>query len=179
MATATATAQPYDRLVSRFGVMFFDDPPSTFANLVRWLGQGGRFAFAVWGRLEENPWMASVRKVVAEVTDMPELDLEAPGPFRYGDAGKLLILLERAGFSELRVSGWQGALPIGGGLPAAEAADFALAFFSSFSELLAEAGNEAIRTARQTLTASFSRHQREGAVRINASVHIVTGTRAV
>ena len=49
MATATATDGPYDRLASRFSVMFFDDPPAAFANLVRWLVPGGRFAFAVWG----------------------------------------------------------------------------------------------------------------------------------
>ena len=48
VATAPAPAEPYDRLVSRFGVMFFDDPPVAFANLAPWLAPGGRFAFAVW-----------------------------------------------------------------------------------------------------------------------------------
>ena len=48
MTTATAPEEPYDRLASRFGIMFFDDPPAAFANLVRWLAPGGRFAFAVW-----------------------------------------------------------------------------------------------------------------------------------
>ena len=33
MATPTAPEKPYDRLVSRFGIMFFDDPPAAFANL--------------------------------------------------------------------------------------------------------------------------------------------------
>src|SRR5262249_18952082 len=37
VATARAPEEPYDRLVSRFGVMFYDDPPATFSNLVRWL----------------------------------------------------------------------------------------------------------------------------------------------
>jgi SAM-dependent methyltransferase len=45
MATAEP-GRPYDRLVSRFGVMFFGDPLAAFANLVRWLEPGGRFAFA-------------------------------------------------------------------------------------------------------------------------------------
>ena len=34
MATATAPEEPYDRLVSRFGIMFFDDPLAAFANLM-------------------------------------------------------------------------------------------------------------------------------------------------
>src|ERR1700728_1917991 len=33
MTTATPPEQPYDRLVSRFGIMFFDDPPAAFRNL--------------------------------------------------------------------------------------------------------------------------------------------------
>jgi ubiquinone/menaquinone biosynthesis C-methylase UbiE len=49
MATATAPEEPYDRLVSRFGIMFFDDPLGAFANLVRWIAPGGRFAFAALG----------------------------------------------------------------------------------------------------------------------------------
>src|SRR5215470_7278700 len=66
VATAPAPELPYDRLVSRFGVMFYDDPPAAFSNLVRWLAPGGRFAFAVWGPQAENPWMSNLHDVVAE-----------------------------------------------------------------------------------------------------------------
>jgi len=177
IATAAAPEVLYDRLASRFAIMFFDDPPAAFANLVRWLAPGGRFAFAVWGRPAENPWITSVREVAAEIIDMPPPDPEAPGPFRYAEADKLLTLLHRAGFGELEVRDWHGALAIGGGLPAAEAANFALAAFSSFGELLAEAGDEALNDARQSLTARFSRHQQEGSVRMDACVHIFTGAR--
>jgi SAM-dependent methyltransferase len=177
MATAPAPEEPYDRLVSRFGIMFFDDPPAAFANLVRWLAPGGRFAFAVWGPPAENPWTMSVRQVVAEIIDLPPADPEAPGPFRYAEPDKLLTLLDHAGCGELDVRDWRGALPMGGGLPAAEAADFALASFSSFAELLAEAGNEALNGARQSLTARLSRHQQDGAVRMDACVHIFSGAR--
>ncbi|UQA55982.1 class I SAM-dependent methyltransferase [Polyangium aurulentum] len=176
MATA-APERPYDRLVSRLGVMFFDDPPAAFANLVRWLEPGGRFAFAVWGRPSDNPWMTSLREVVARVIALPQTDPEAPGPFRYADASKLLSLLDRAGFSELEVHDWRGALPIGGELAPPEAAHFALASFSSFGELLASAGDDAFREAHQSLTTCFSRHQQDGAVRMDACVRIFTGAR--
>jgi len=177
MATATTPVEPYHRLVSRFGIMFFDDPPAAFFNLVRWLAPGGRFAFAVWGPPAANPWLTNVRQVVAEIIDLPPPDPEAPGPFRYAEPDKLLMLLDRAGYAELEVREWRGALPIGGGLAAAEAANFALASFSSFGELLAEAGNEALNNARQSLTARLSRHQQGGVVRMDACVHIFTGAR--
>jgi SAM-dependent methyltransferase len=175
MATAAPLGPQYDRMVSRFGVMFFDDPPAAFANLARWLAPRGRIAFAVWGPLAENPWMTTIRQSVAEVIDLPAPEPEAPGPFRYAEAGKLLTLLDPAGFGELNVRDWHGVLPIGGGLPAPEAANFALAAFSSFGELLAEAGDAALHSARKSLTARFSPHQANGVVQMNACVHIFTG----
>ncbi len=177
MATAALPGAPYDRLVSRFGLMFFEDPPAAFANLARWLAPGGRFAFAVWGPPSDNPWVTSVRDVVAAVVDLPSSDPAAPGPFRYGEVEELVALLAQADFRELDVRDWRGVLPIGGALPAAEAATFALAAFSSFAEVLAAAGNDALEEARRSLTACFFEHQKEGAVRLGARVHIVTGTR--
>lgn len=177
MATAMPPEVAYDRLASRFGIMFFDDPPAAFANLVRWLAPGGRFAFAVWGPPVENRWMTSVREVAAEFIDMPPPDPEGPGPFRYAEADKLLTLLERTGFGDVDVREWRGLLPIGGGLPAKEAANFALASFGSFGEQFAAAGDQALQDARQSLTARFSRHLREGAVLMDARVHILTGGR--
>lgn len=176
MATATPPAGAYERLVSRFGIMFFGDPPAAFANLAGWLAPGGRFAFAAWAKTAENPWFASVRDAVTEVVAIPPSDPEAPGPFRYAEADKLLQLLDRAGFKELAVRDWRGALPLGG-LPAAAAANFALAAFSSFSDLLAAAGGTAPSDARQSLTERFSRHEQDGVVRMDACVHLFTGAR--
>jgi SAM-dependent methyltransferase len=167
----------YERLLSRFGVMFFDDPSAAFAHLARWLVPGGRFAFAVWGRPADNAWFSSVREVVAEHVELPPAGPEAPGPFRYAEAYKLLALLEGAGLGALDVEDWTGALPVGGGLPPAEAAHFALAAFSSFGELLEKAGEGALERAHRALTARFSRHQQGGIVLLEARVHLVTGTR--
>ncbi len=116
--------------------------------------------------------------MVAEIIDLPPLDPEAPGPFRHGEADKLLTLLGRAGYGELDVLDWRGVLPIGGGLPAAKPRiSHSHPFLSSLGELLAEAGNEALNDARQSLTVRLSRHQQDGAVRMDACVHIFTGAR--
>jgi SAM-dependent methyltransferase len=177
VSKAPAPEPRYDRLVSRFGIMFYDDPSVAFANLIGWLTPGGRFAFAVWGRQADNPWFVTIRDVVAEVIELPRPDPKGPGPFRYAEADALTALLADAGFTDVAVRDWRGALPIGGGLPAAEAASFGLASFSSFGELLAEAGPAAFDRARQSLTARLSSHEHDGVVRIDACVHIVTGGR--
>jgi SAM-dependent methyltransferase len=172
-----APDQAYDRLVSRFGIMFYDEPRAAFANLVRWLAPKGRLAFAAWGPPSENPWLTTVRDVVGGIVALPPSDPDAPGPFRYGDVDKLLDLLGAAGAGDLHVQEWRGELAMGGGLPSAEAAAFAIAAFSTFGELLAQAGDEALASARRSLTARFSPYEVNGAVKMDASVHVVTGTR--
>jgi SAM-dependent methyltransferase len=176
MATAKAPEVRYDRLVSRFGIMFFDDPLSAFKNLNSWLAPGGRFAFAAWGNPEENPWVTSVRKVVMELVEVPKTDPDGPGPFRYAEADKFLQLLTLAGFADLRVKEWRGMLPIGGGLSAAEAANFGVASFSNFEELLMQAGDGKVEKARQILTQDLSRYEENGIVSMSSCVHLFTGS---
>jgi SAM-dependent methyltransferase len=176
VATATPRA-PYDRIASRFGVMFFDEPLAAFTNLRRWLVPGGRFAFAVWGPAADNAWFLRVREVVAAIVAMPRPEPDAPGPFRYGEIATLLSLLERAGFADVAVQDWRGALPVGGGMPPDAAAAFALAAHSSFGELLAAAGGDAVREAQRAVAERFAQRQRDGAVWMDASVRIVTGMR--
>lgn len=176
MAKATPD-EPYDRLVSRFGVMFFDDDAAAFGNLARWLAPGGRFAFAVWGPLPDNASMASARAVVARIVELPAAEPDAPGPFRYGQTGPLSALLERAGLGNLAVRDWQGRLPIGGGLPPAGAARFALEAVGPFGELLAQAGDAAMAEGRRALTEHFANHLHDGVVQMDALVHVLTGAR--
>jgi SAM-dependent methyltransferase len=173
----TAPDAPCDRLLSRFGVMFFDDPPAAFANLARWLRPGGRFAFAVWGPLADNPWMTTVRAAAAAVVDVPPFEPNAPGAFRYANAAELCALLEGAGFGELEVRDLRRAIALGGGLSPEEAARFALTAFASFGDLLTKAGGTAFDDACRSLAVVFSRHAVGGEVRMNARVHLVTGAR--
>lgn len=176
VATAPVPELPFDRLTSRFGIMFFDDPLAAFGKLAQWLAPGGRFAFAVWAPSSENPLMTSARDAMAGIIDVPSGDPEAPGPFRYAGGDKLTGLLDQAGFSDIQVNDWRGALPLGGGLPAAEAMRFALSAFST-GDLLADADESVHVAVQQSLTALYARHEQDGIVRMDVCIHIVTGTR--
>src|SRR4051812_33965905 len=55
----------FDVAISRFGVMFFDDPVGAFANVQRALRPGGRTAFVVWQPLTANEWLLELRGAVA------------------------------------------------------------------------------------------------------------------
>ncbi len=169
----------YERLVSRFGTMFFRDPPRAFRRLRAWLVPGGRFAFAVWGAPADNPWASVVRDAVARVVELPAPRTDAPGPFRYAEPGSLRALLNEAGYEGLETREWRGELRIGGGLPADAAADYALAAFSTFARLLDDAGPEKRAEAHTWLRRIFAAHERDGAVSLPGRVFIVTGSRGV
>ena len=179
VSTAPVPEQPYDRLCSRFGVMFFEDPAVAFANLTAWLIPGGRLAFAVWGNPAGNPWMTSATEAVATVVQVPESesDPDAPGRFRYSDASKLTGLLRTAGFTDLDVSEWRGRLPVGGGMDAGAAARFTLSVFSDGAHL-EEAGEAAVEQGRAELAARLAEHERDGVVQVDALVNVVTGSRS-
>src|SRR5262249_37074112 len=64
-----------DAILSRFGVMFFDDPEAAFANLADALHPGGRLAFSCWQDLFHNEWM-----LVPGAADALTVSLHAMGP---------------------------------------------------------------------------------------------------
>jgi SAM-dependent methyltransferase len=102
---------PFDAAYSRFGVMFFVDPPAAFANIGRALRAGGRFACAVWGQLGENPWMF-VPTLAAGPVLGGELTIPGPGepgPFSLADPEHVRTLLAGAGFVDITVDPVEGA----------------------------------------------------------------------
>lgn len=62
-------AAGFDVVLSRFGVMFFADAPTAFANLSRALRPGGRLAVLVWQRAADNEWSGAVNEALGVDTD--------------------------------------------------------------------------------------------------------------
>jgi len=166
-------AVPFDRLTSRFGVMFFADPRGAFANLARWLVPGGRLAFAVWGPGPQVTFMAAVKQAMAGIVDTPPAEPDSPGPCRYGEPEGLIALLKDAGLGAVQSHAWQGELNVGGGMDATEAAAFLLAS-SSGAAAVREAGAEVQARVHDRLAALCAQHLRDGAVWMPATVNIVT-----
>ena len=95
-------AGAYDALFSRFGCMFFGDPPAAYANLRRALKPGARMVLAVWRDLKLNPWAALPAALGTEI--LGPLDPPAPGapgPFAWVDPDIFRPILEGAGFTGL------------------------------------------------------------------------------
>jgi ubiquinone/menaquinone biosynthesis C-methylase UbiE len=89
-----------DLLFSRFGVMFFGDPPTAFANMKKALKPSGRVVFACWRPPNENPWMvAPLEATYKHVPPLPQLGPDDPGPFSFGKQERVTRILTEAGFN--------------------------------------------------------------------------------
>jgi len=117
----------FDRLISRFGSMFFPDPYAAFANLHSLIRPGGPIDLAVWAAPRDNPWMSAMIAVVRRHLDLPRPEPNAPGPFAFKDPAYLKDILESAGFDKVGFDAWSGDLPFAGpGASSADAVTFAL-----------------------------------------------------
>jgi SAM-dependent methyltransferase len=121
-ASRHASAQPYDLLFSRFGVMFFGNPIAAFANLRRAARPGGRMAFVCWRPFEDNAWMrVPLYAAYQHVPRLPRPGPEEPGPFAFADPERVTRILTEAGWSAPQLTKLDLALDIsaGGGLESA------------------------------------------------------------
>lgn len=110
----------FDILVSRFGVMFFDEPASAFANLHAALKETGRLAFVCWRGLGENPWVTvPLRAALAHVAPPEPAVPGAPGPFAFADRGHVTSILQHAGFHHIALTPFDAPLLIGSAGPEA------------------------------------------------------------
>ncbi len=114
-ASTAALPGPFDLLVSRFGVMFFDDPAAAFTHLRGALKPGGRLAFVCWRTAAENPWASvpaqAARKAIGGAA--PPADPHAPGPFAFGDGERLKGILHTAGFAGVSLESFEAPMYLG------------------------------------------------------------------
>jgi SAM-dependent methyltransferase len=89
----------YDVVLCREGLMFVPEPARAALEIKRVLRPGGRFAVAVWGPREHNPWLGVVFDVVSAQTGAPVPPPGVPGPFSLADADKLSRLFSDAGLT--------------------------------------------------------------------------------
>ena len=144
--------QPFNLVYSRFGLMFFDDPPAAFANIRAALKPTGRIAFVCWQTPAKNPSLSLRREAVLPLLPAtPAPAPGAPGPFSLADPDKIRALLASAGFSSVSVEGSDAKANLGTNLD--EATDSQFAIFTATANLdatdppLAKKARAAIREA--------------------------------
>lgn len=89
----------FDAIMSRFGVMFFDDSVRAFANLRGASRAGADLRCVVWRSPEENPFMTTAERAAAPLLPgLPPRVPDAPGQFAFADSQRVRRILEESGW---------------------------------------------------------------------------------
>jgi SAM-dependent methyltransferase len=142
----------FDGIVSRFGVMFFDDPLAAFANLARALRSGGRMVFSCWQELAANEWLMVPAGAALAHVPMPDLgEPGRPGPFSLADPDRIRSILDGAGFTEVGIDDWRCPMPMGSSVEDTvsfmQGTDMAATLMADVGEDVAAAAWQAVHAA--------------------------------
>ena len=169
----TGILAPFDVGVSRFGVMFFDDPVAAFANLRASLRPSGRVVFVCWKAFADNDWMLVPGAAIASVAPpIVPSEPDAPGPFAFGDPDRIRDILARAGFVAVDVTAVDGPMLLGGPGGIDDAVRFATRT-SLARRLLEHASTETVAAARDAVRTALEPHVTDSGVELSAAVWLV------
>jgi len=95
----------FDMMISRFGVMFFENPVAAFANLRRASTNTGALRLVVFRSIAENPFMTTAERAAAPILpNIPARKANAPGQFGFADPRHVQRILEESGWSGVELA---------------------------------------------------------------------------
>ncbi len=165
----------FDVVFSQFGVMFFANPETAFANFYRSLKPGGRLAFVCWRGPGLSPWlMVPYGAVRSFMPDMPTPSPETPAsPFSLESKPKTQAMLTGAGFVDVRLDPLDTKVRMGDG-NIADFAAFVAAFNGQVSAILRKVGAPTADAVMAALTDGLSEYHKGDRPKFPASAWIVS-----
>ena len=167
---------PADLIVSRHGVMFFDDPAAAFANLAAAASDHGSLLFSCFRDRSENPFFTEIARLLPGNPQLP--DPRAPGPFAFAEPPYVGSLLERGGWSDVRFDRVDFAMIAGAG---DDPVEDAVSYFTTIGPAAAalremDEGERPGFTSRVRELCRAS--ERDGLVSLRAAAWIVSARKA-
>ena len=94
----------FDKVISRFGVMFFENPIDAFKNIHNSIDDGGSLHFVCWTSVMENEFFTSAANIIINNLnkDFPEVS-RAPGPFAFSEEGYIKQILIESEFRNIKI----------------------------------------------------------------------------
>jgi len=167
----------FDVAISRFGVMFFDDPGQAFTNVGTSLRPGGRLVFACWRELAANEWLLTPGLAASAYVSLPDTGpSDGPGMFSLADPNVVVGALEGAGFDDVVVTPLDVQMLLAGGGTVGETVEFLLstgigkAMFDGAEPAAAAAALDAVKGV-------LAGHHDGDGVRLGAAAWHVTARR--
>ena len=165
----------FDLIVSRHGVMFFDEPVAAFAHLRALAGAEARLVFSCFRSRAENRWVTALRAIFERFAPAA---LAAPdpavGPFAFAEPARIAAILTGAGFAPPDIRALDFAFVAGAGEdPVADAVSY-FRRIGPFAALLRELDARAGEAAVEALTEIAARHRAGHQILFRAAAWLVT-----
>jgi len=159
----------FDMIISRFGVMFFDDFVRAFANLRCAAREGASFRFIAWRGATENPFMTTAERAAASLLpNIPTRQPDAPGQFAFADQRRVYRILEESGWVEIDIRPIDAACT----LPEKDLVRY-LSRFGPVGMILHEVDDRTRARVIETVRAAFDPYVHGAEVRFTAACWIV------
>ena len=170
--THSFVGRSFDAMISRFGVMFFENTTAAFTNIRNALKPNGKITMAAWAAPADNPWFMTPAQVArATLGAMPKTDRTLPGPFAFEDPARVIAMLQAAGLSEVTCTTHEIALSGVG--QARDLADLCCAIGPADSAIrYFNADADQQRILRDAIATAFADYETPGRVRVPASIHL-------
>jgi SAM-dependent methyltransferase len=160
----------FDMLVSRFGVMFFDDFVAAFANLRCAVRDDGELRVIAWRSPAENPFITAAERAATRfMPEAPARAPDAPGPFALGDRGRIEHILEESGWVGIDVQ----ALDVTCALPVQDLVHY-FTWIGPVARILQEADDGTRQRIIDVVRPAFDPYVHEADVRFIAACWMIT-----
>lgn len=160
----------FDVVCCQFGVMFFPDKITGYREARRVLKPTGRYLFNVWDAIENNAFVTTVTRALADMfPDDPPRFMERT-PHGYHDLSAITADVRAAGFSSVQTETIERVSRAGSALDAATA-------YCQGNPLAAEIEARApgkLREVTETVAQALRRRFGDGAIEGSIRAHILT-----
>ena len=94
----------FSKVISRFGVMFFENPIVAFRNIYNSIQDGGSLHFVCWTNVLENEFFTAAANIIIKHLnkEFPQVT-RAPGPFALSEKKYVKQILNASGFKNIKV----------------------------------------------------------------------------
>lgn len=165
-------------IISRFGVMFFDDPTAAFVNIAGLGGPRARLTFVCWAAPDLNEWMWGPGLAVASIIEPPPVaGPHDPGPFAFADTSRVAAILLDGGWADPEFVEIGDDIYLGGPGGVEQAIDF-VTDSSALAVPFAALGSAAAGEVRRRLESELAPRFDGTGVRYPARALLVTARRA-